>query len=94
MRLDQTAIVLGARARRLCSMPIFANQGVRIALQGHAPFARRLTLAVYETLKHCARARPPKVFDSPSCPNCGPAVTRDEEMKVPRAISSPASENR
>jgi carboxyvinyl-carboxyphosphonate phosphorylmutase len=52
-------IVLGGTPEEMIDLDYLANLRVRIALQGHAPFAAA-TLAVYETLKALREGLPPK----------------------------------
>src|ERR1700751_5944498 len=52
-------IVLGGAPEEMTALDYLASQRVRIALQGHAPFAAA-TQAVYETLKALREGTPPK----------------------------------
>src|SRR5882757_7541864 len=52
-------IVLGGFPEEMIDLDNLANKRVRIALQGHAPFAAA-TLAVYETLKALREGQSPK----------------------------------
>jgi oxaloacetate decarboxylase len=58
-----------------------ANQRVRIALQGHAPFAAA-TLAVYETLKALRDGTSPKNLKGLASAQLMGRVTRDTDVKV------------
>ena len=53
-----------ARRRRCPTLGYLGEQRVRIALQGHAPFAAA-TQAVYETLKALREGLPPKALEGP-----------------------------
>jgi carboxyvinyl-carboxyphosphonate phosphorylmutase len=54
---------------------------VRIALQGHAPFAAA-TLAVYETLKALRNGASPKDLKGLAAPELTGRVTRDAATKA------------
>jgi carboxyvinyl-carboxyphosphonate phosphorylmutase len=54
---------------------------VRVALQGHAPFAAA-TLAVYETLKALREGQLPKNLKGLASSGLTGRVTRDAEMKT------------
>jgi carboxyvinyl-carboxyphosphonate phosphorylmutase len=58
-----------------------ANRRVRIALQGHAPFAAA-TLAVYETLKALRGGQSPKDLKGLASSELTGRVTRDAEMRT------------
>jgi carboxyvinyl-carboxyphosphonate phosphorylmutase len=58
-----------------------AGQRVRIALQGHAPFAAA-TLAVYETLKALRDGRSPKTLQGLASSDLTGRVTRDADVKA------------
>jgi len=74
-------IVLGGAAEDMTDRDYLANQRVRIALQGHAPFAAA-TLAVYETLKALREGQTPKDLKGLASSELTGRVTRDAEMKV------------
>ena len=57
-------IVLGGAPEEMSDLGYLAGQRVRIALQGHAPFAAA-TQAVYETLKALREGLPPKALEGP-----------------------------
>ena len=57
-------IVLGGAPEEMSDLGYLAGQRVRIALQGHAPFAAA-TQAVYETLKALREGLPPKELEGP-----------------------------
>ena len=54
---------------------------MRIALQGHAPFAAA-TLAVYETLKALREGLPPKALKELAPAELNNRVTREAEVKA------------
>ena len=58
-----------------------ANQRVRIALQGHAPFAAA-TQAVYETLKALRDGQSPKNLKGLASSELTGRVTRDADVKA------------
>jgi carboxyvinyl-carboxyphosphonate phosphorylmutase len=74
-------IVLGGAPEDMTDRDYLANQRVRIALQGHAPFAAA-TLAVYETLKALRDGQSPKNLKGLAPSELTSRVTRDEEMKT------------
>ena len=74
-------IVLGGAPEDMIDADYLANQRVRIALQGHAPFAAA-TLAVYETLKALREGQTPKDLKGLASSELTGRVTRDAEMKV------------
>jgi carboxyvinyl-carboxyphosphonate phosphorylmutase len=74
-------IVLGGAPEEMTDRDYLANQRVRIALQGHAPFAAA-TLAVYETLKALREGAPPKNLKGLASSELTGRVTRDAEMKA------------
>src|SRR3981189_1784422 len=55
-------IVLGGAPEEMTGLEYLISQRVRIALQGHAPFAAA-TQAVYETLKALREGTPPKALN-------------------------------
>jgi carboxyvinyl-carboxyphosphonate phosphorylmutase len=74
-------IVLGGAPEEMTDRDYLANQRVRIALQGHAPFAAA-TLAVYETLKALREGVSPKNLKSLASSELTGRVTRDAETKI------------
>jgi carboxyvinyl-carboxyphosphonate phosphorylmutase len=73
-------IVLGGAPEDMTDRDYLANRRVRIALQGHAPFAAA-TLAVYETLKALRDGQSPKNLKGLASSELTGRVTRDAEMK-------------
>jgi oxaloacetate decarboxylase len=73
-------IVLGGAPEDMTDRDYLANQRVRIALQGHAPFAAA-TLAVYETLKVLRDGQSPNNLKGLASFELTGRVTRDAEMK-------------
>jgi carboxyvinyl-carboxyphosphonate phosphorylmutase len=74
-------IVLGGSPEAMIDRDYLADKRVRIALQGHAPFAAA-TLAVYETLKALRDGQSPgdlKGLASSELTNC---VTREADVKA------------
>ena len=75
-------IVLGGAPEDMTTdRDYLANQRVRIALQGHAPFAAA-TLAVYETLKALRDGTSPKNLKGLASAQLMGRVTRDTDVKV------------
>ena len=74
-------IVLGGAPEEMTALDYLAAQRVRIALQGHAPFAAS-TQAVYETLKALREGTSPKNLKGLASPELTGRVTREREMKV------------
>ena len=74
-------IVLGGAPEEMTALDYLASQRVRIALQGHAPFAAS-TQAVYETLKALREGTSPKNLKGLASPELTGRVTREREMKV------------
>jgi carboxyvinyl-carboxyphosphonate phosphorylmutase len=74
-------IVLGGAPEDMIDLDYLANQRVRIALQGHAPFAAA-TLAVYETLKALRNGASPKDLKGLAAPELTGRVTRDAATKA------------
>ena len=74
-------IVLGGAPEDMTDRDYLANQRVRIALQGHAPFAAA-TLAVYETLKTLRDGQSPKNLKGLASSELTGRVTRDAEMRM------------
>jgi carboxyvinyl-carboxyphosphonate phosphorylmutase len=74
-------IVLGGAPEDMTDRDYLANRRVRIALQGHAPFAAA-TLAVYETLKALRDGQSPKNLKGLASSELTGRVTRDAKMKT------------
>jgi carboxyvinyl-carboxyphosphonate phosphorylmutase len=74
-------IVLGGLPEDMTDLDYLANQRVRIALQGHAPFAAA-TLAVYETLKALRTGTSPKDLRGLAPAELTGRVTRDTATKA------------
>jgi oxaloacetate decarboxylase len=74
-------IVLGGFPEELVECDLLAAQRVRIALQGHAPFAAA-TQAVYETLKALRDGEPPNNLKGLASSELTGRVTRDAAMKA------------
>jgi carboxyvinyl-carboxyphosphonate phosphorylmutase len=74
-------IVLGGFPEDLIDRDYLVSQRVRIALQGHAPFAAA-TQAVYETLKALRDGLPPKQLKGLASSELTGRVTRDADVKA------------
>jgi carboxyvinyl-carboxyphosphonate phosphorylmutase len=74
-------IVLGGTPEDMSDPVYLAGQRVRIALQGHAPFAAA-TQAVYETLKALREGLPPKALKGLASPELTGRLTREAEVKA------------
>jgi carboxyvinyl-carboxyphosphonate phosphorylmutase len=74
-------IVLGGAPEEMTSLDHLGTQRVRIALQGHAPFAAS-TQAVYETLKALREGTSPKNLKGLAPSELTSRVTREKEMKA------------
>jgi len=74
-------IVLGGAPEDMTAPDYLATQRVRIALQGHAPFAAA-TQAVYETLKALREGTSPKNLKGLASSELTGRVTREQEMKA------------
>jgi carboxyvinyl-carboxyphosphonate phosphorylmutase len=74
-------IVLGGAPEGMTDGDYLASQRVRIALQGHAPFAAA-TQAVYETLKALRDGTPPKALKGLASSQLTGRVTREADMKA------------
>jgi carboxyvinyl-carboxyphosphonate phosphorylmutase len=74
-------IVLGGAPEEMIDLDYLANLRVRIALQGHAPFAAA-TLAVYETLKALREGLPPKQLKGLASSELTARVTREAIAKA------------
>jgi carboxyvinyl-carboxyphosphonate phosphorylmutase len=73
-------IVLGGAPEEMNELVYLAGQRVRIALQGHAPFAAA-TQAVYETLKALRGGQSPKHLTGLASAGLTGRVTRDADVK-------------
>ena len=73
-------IVLGGAPEDMTAPDYLGRHRVRIALQGHAPFAAS-TQAVYETLKALREGTSPKNLKGLASPELTGRVTREQEMK-------------
>jgi carboxyvinyl-carboxyphosphonate phosphorylmutase len=74
-------IVLGGAPEEMTALDYLASQRVRIALQGHAPFAAA-TLAVYETLKALRAGASPKNLKGIASSELTSRVMREAETKA------------
>jgi carboxyvinyl-carboxyphosphonate phosphorylmutase len=74
-------IVLGGAPDDMADLDHLASQRVRIALQGHAPFAAA-TQAVYETLKALRDGQSPKSLKGLASSELTSRVTRDADVKA------------
>jgi len=74
-------IVLGGAPEHLSNPAYLAGQRVRIALQGHAPFAAA-TQAVYETLKALREGTSPKALKGLASAELTGRVTREAQVKA------------
>jgi carboxyvinyl-carboxyphosphonate phosphorylmutase len=74
-------IVLGGFPEDMADRDYLANQRVRIALQGHAPFAAA-TQAVYETLKALRDGTSPKNLKGLASSELTGKVTREPDVKA------------
>ena len=74
-------IVLGGAPEDMADSSYLAGQRVRIALQGHAPFAAA-TLAVYETLKALREGLPPKALKGLAPSELTGRLTREAEVRA------------
>jgi carboxyvinyl-carboxyphosphonate phosphorylmutase len=77
-------IVLGGAPDDMADLDYLAGKRVRIALQGHAPFAAA-TQAVYETLKALRDGQPPKNLKGLASSELTNRVTRDADVKARNA---------
>ena len=80
-RATKLAIVLGGAPENMSDPAYLREQRVRIALQGHAPFAAA-TKAVYETLKALREGAPPKALTGLASAELTGKVTREAKVKV------------
>ena len=74
-------IVLGGAPEEMTALDYLASRRVRIALQGHAPFAAA-TLAVYETLKALREGTSPKNLKGIASSELTGRVMREAETKA------------
>jgi len=74
-------IVLGGAPEAISDLAWLREQRVRMALQGHAPFAAA-TNAVYETLKALRGGSPPKALKGLASAELMGRLTREPEMKA------------
>ncbi|MFZ2158656.1 MAG: isocitrate lyase/PEP mutase family protein [Bradyrhizobium sp.] len=74
-------IVLGGSPEEMTEPAYLAGQRVRIALQGHAPFAAA-TLAVYETLKALREGQSPKALKGLASSGLTGRVMREADVKA------------
>ena len=74
-------IVLGGAPEEMTGLDYLAGQRVRIALQGHAPFAAA-THAVYETLKALREGTSPKNLKSLASAELTGRAMRDADVKA------------
>jgi oxaloacetate decarboxylase len=74
-------IVLGGAPEEMTALDYLAGRRVRIALQGHAPFAAA-TQAVYDTLKALREGTSPKHLKGLASSELTGRITRDAEMKL------------
>ncbi len=77
-------IVLGGFPEEMIDLDYLANQRVRIALQGHAPFAAA-TQAVYETLRALRGGQSSKNLKGLASSELTSRVTRDADVKARNA---------
>ena len=74
-------IVLGGFPEEMIDLDYLAGRRVRIALQGHAPFAAA-TQAIYQTLKALREGLPPKDLKGLASPELTGRVTREADVKA------------
>jgi oxaloacetate decarboxylase len=74
-------IVLGGAPEAISDPAYLGEQRVRMALQGHAPFAAA-TNAVYETLKALREGSPPNALKGLAAAELMNRLTREADMKV------------
>jgi len=74
-------IVLGGAPDEMSDLRYLAGQRVRLALQGHAPFAAA-TRAVYDTLKALREEQPPKALSGLASAELTARLTRETEVKA------------
>jgi carboxyvinyl-carboxyphosphonate phosphorylmutase len=73
-------VVLGGAPEEMSALDYLSTQRVRIALQGHAPFAAA-TQAVYETLKALREGASPKSLKGVASSELTSRATREADMK-------------
>ena len=73
--------MLGGAPEDMSDPAYLAGNRVRIALQGHAPFAAA-TQAVYETLKALREGLPPKALKGLASAELTCRLTREAEVKA------------
>ena len=73
--------MLGGAPEEMSDPGTLAGQRVRIALQGHAPFAAA-TQAVYETLKALREGQPPKTLKGLASSDLTGRVMREADVKA------------
>jgi carboxyvinyl-carboxyphosphonate phosphorylmutase len=73
-------IVLGGAPEEMSALDYLSSQRVRIALQGHAPFAAA-TQAVYETLKALREGASPKSLKGLASSELTSRATREADIK-------------
>jgi carboxyvinyl-carboxyphosphonate phosphorylmutase len=73
--------IVGGFPEEMIDLDYLANQRVRIALQGHAPFAAA-TQAVYETLKALRDGQSPKNLKGLASSEFTSRVTRDADVRA------------
>jgi carboxyvinyl-carboxyphosphonate phosphorylmutase len=74
-------IVLGGAPENISDPAYLGEQRVRMALQGHAPFAAA-TNAVYATLKSLREGLPPKALTGLAPAELTGKVTREAKVKA------------
>ena len=74
-------IVLGGTPEEMSDSTYLAGRRVRVALQGHAPFAAA-TQAVYETLKALREGLPPKALKGLASGELTGRLTREADVKA------------
>lgn len=74
-------IVLGGAPEEMTEPAYLGGQRVRVALQGHAPFAAA-TLAVYETLKALREGQSPKALKGLASSGLTGRVMREADVKA------------
>src|SRR5439155_10045374 len=74
-------IVLGGAPEEMTALDYLAGRRVRIALQGHAPFAAA-TQAVYETLKALREGTSPRKLNGLASSELTGRATREKDMKA------------
>ena len=79
--LTKLPIVLGGAPEQMSDLRHLATQRVRIALQGHAPFAAA-TQAVHDTLKALREGQPSKSLRGLASTDLTGRLTRDTQWKV------------